>query len=150
MDARRILFISELRFSLNFPISDINEGGFVSIVTIKGEDGRIKECIIASDILTVDKTLVLMANRLNFVKTWSNREVVDKMEAYKIEGILLKAILDEKTVAVITINGKRSPISLSGIHYSGISKKENIVKLTYENKEEILLDCEKISSIKCL
>ncbi len=72
------------------------------------------------------------------------------MEAYKIEGILLKAILDEKTVAVITINGKRSPISLSGIHYSGISKKENIVKLTYENKEEILLDCEKISSIKCL
>ncbi|MCK4525288.1 MAG: hypothetical protein KAU07_02540 [Candidatus Andersenbacteria bacterium] len=69
MDARRILFISELRFSLNFPISDINEGGFVSIVTIKGEDGRIKECIIASDILTVDKTLVLMANRLNFVKT---------------------------------------------------------------------------------
>jgi hypothetical protein len=68
MNAREILFISELRSILNFPIPDINEGGFVSVTTKEDKDGKIETYVITSEIFTVTKTLELMANRLNSVK----------------------------------------------------------------------------------
>lgn len=73
------------------------------------------------------------------------------MEAWQIEGLLLQAILDKKTVAVITIEGERRSISLSDIRYSEIKNKgEDIIELLPENEKPISLDCETISNIKCL
>ena len=65
MDARRILFVNGLRSGLNFPESDINEGGFVFTFIMKDKNGIMKEYVVTSNIPAVNKTLELMANKLS-------------------------------------------------------------------------------------
>ena len=86
------------------------------------------------------------------------------MEAYKIKGFLMQAMINDCPEVVITLfppEGKSEGIeifvSLSGVSYNGVETKgdvegdteRDIVKLFSKNREPFLLFSKEISDIKC-